>query len=147
MRFLKNEAETIAFGAELGAQLKAGDVVYLLGDLGAGKSTLARGLIRSLTTPDQDVPSPTFTLVQTYEGRDFDIAHFDLYRLEDPEDIYETGLFEMAQDHLCLIEWPQRLGHLGFDAPWVVRLKNHTNDEGVAGRLADLMSPQDTPLT
>ncbi|MFT4090306.1 MAG: tRNA (adenosine(37)-N6)-threonylcarbamoyltransferase complex ATPase subunit type 1 TsaE [Asticcacaulis sp.] len=145
MKFLKDEADTVQFGAELGARLKAGDVVYLLGDLGAGKSTMARGLIRGLTSPDQEVPSPTFTLVQTYEGQDFDIAHFDLYRLEDPEDIYETGLFEMAEDHLCLIEWPQRLGHLGFDAPWVIRLKPHTNDEGVAGRLVELIAPQDKP--
>lgn len=142
MKFLRTEADTLRFGAELGAQLKAGDVVYLAGDLGAGKSTLARGLIRSLTSPDQEVPSPTFTLVQTYEGRDFDIAHFDLYRLETPEDIYETGLFDMTEDHLCLIEWPERLGHLGFDTPRIVRLTPYTQD-GVTGRLAELIYPQD----
>ncbi|MFT3996815.1 MAG: tRNA (adenosine(37)-N6)-threonylcarbamoyltransferase complex ATPase subunit type 1 TsaE [Asticcacaulis sp.] len=126
--FLKDEAETAAYGVWLAAQLGPGEVVYLLGDLGAGKSTLARGLIRALTTPEEDVPSPTFTIVQTYEGRDFDIAHFDLYRLTDPDEIHEIGLFEMADSHLCLIEWPQRLeglrrGHPAFDAPWIVTLR------------------------
>ncbi|ESQ80841.1 tRNA (adenosine(37)-N6)-threonylcarbamoyltransferase complex ATPase subunit type 1 TsaE [Asticcacaulis sp. YBE204] len=141
--FLKDEAETIAYGAWLADQLNAGDVVYLLGDLGAGKSTLARGLIRALTSPDEDVPSPTFTLVQTYEGRDVDIAHFDLYRLTDPEEVHEVGLFELADSHICLIEWPQRLAHLGFDAPWVVRLKQQTNDQGETGRVVNLTRPED----
>ncbi|MDC7682961.1 tRNA (adenosine(37)-N6)-threonylcarbamoyltransferase complex ATPase subunit type 1 TsaE [Asticcacaulis sp. BYS171W] len=140
--FLKDEAETIAYGAWLAGELKAGDVVYLLGDLGAGKSTLARGLIRALTSPDEDVPSPTFTLVQTYEGQSVDIAHFDLYRLTDPEEIYEVGLFELAETHICLIEWPQRLGHLGFDAPWVVRLKQQVNEAGDAGRSVSLTRPE-----
>ncbi|UDF03529.1 tRNA (adenosine(37)-N6)-threonylcarbamoyltransferase complex ATPase subunit type 1 TsaE [Asticcacaulis sp. AND118] len=134
--FLKDDGDTAAYGAWLAEQLSPGDVVYLLGELGAGKSTLARGLIRALTTPDEDVPSPTFTLVQTYEGRDFDIAHFDLYRLTDPEEVHEIGLFELADTHLCLIEWPQRLeglrlGHFAFDAPWIVRLKEEDSGRRV----------------
>ncbi|WP_298325966.1 tRNA (adenosine(37)-N6)-threonylcarbamoyltransferase complex ATPase subunit type 1 TsaE [Asticcacaulis sp.] len=134
--FLADDSATADWGAWLATQLKVGDVVYLLGELGAGKSTLARGLIRGLTTPDEDVPSPTFTIVQTYEGRDFNIAHFDLYRLTDPEEVHEIGLFELADTHLCLIEWPQRLGHFGFDAPWIVRLK-----EEAAGRRVTLERP------
>lgn len=139
--FLEGEADTVRLGAWLGTQLTAGDVVYLLGDLGAGKSTLARALIRALTRPDEDVPSPTFTLVQTYTGPYIDIAHFDLYRLTDPEEVYEIGLFEMAETHLCLIEWPERLGHLGFDAPWRIGLKETTNAKGVAGRSVRIKSP------
>src|SRR5579875_3869850 len=71
-----------AFGAGLAALIRPGEAVCLFGPLGAGKSTVARGLIRALTDPAEEVPSPTFTLVQTYEGRRFPIAHFDLYRLK-----------------------------------------------------------------
>jgi len=141
-QYLEDEGETAAYGGWLSAQLGPGDVVFLLGDLGAGKSTLARALIRALTTPDEDVPSPTFTLVQTYEGRDIDIAHFDLYRLTDPEEVYEIGLFELADTHLCLIEWPQRLeglrtAHPGLVHPWIVRLAEQGN-----GRRVTLQRPE-----
>src|SRR4051812_46825624 len=70
-------------GAAIGAGLQAGEAVCLWGPLGAGKSTLARGLIRALTTPDEEVPSPTFTLVQAYQGPRLALAHFDLYRLKE----------------------------------------------------------------
>jgi tRNA threonylcarbamoyladenosine biosynthesis protein TsaE len=128
---LKDEAATLKLGGWLANHLN------LLGDLGAGKSTLARSVIRSLTRPDEEVPSPTFTLVQTYVGADFEIAHLDLYRLSTPEEVYEIGLFELARTHLCLIEWPERLGHLGFDAPWIISLQ-HTKDEG---RTATIVPP------
>ncbi len=74
-----------------------------------GKSTLARGLIRALTSPDEDVPSPTFTLVQFYES-DPPVAHFDLYRLTRPEEAFEIGLDEALDEGVALIEWPERLG-------------------------------------
>jgi len=74
-----------------------------------GKSTLARGLIRALTTPDEDVPSPTFTLVQFYESEP-PVAHFDLYRLTRPEEAFEIGLDEALDDGCVVIEWPERLG-------------------------------------
>jgi tRNA threonylcarbamoyladenosine biosynthesis protein TsaE len=99
-----------ALGAAIGAKLRPGDAVCLYGPLGAGKSTLARGLIRSLTTPNEDVPSPTFTLVQLYAGADFPVAHFDLYRLKSAEEAYELGLDNALDDGAALIEWPQRLG-------------------------------------
>jgi tRNA threonylcarbamoyladenosine biosynthesis protein TsaE len=96
-------------GAALALALRPGDLVCLWGPLGAGKSTLARGLIRALTRPDEEVPSPTFTLVQLYDGRDFGIAHFDLYRLEDAAEADELGLGEALEDGAAVVEWPERL--------------------------------------
>ena len=106
---LADEPATAALGARLGAAARSGDVIALVGDLGAGKTTLARGLIRHLTGPETEAPSPTFTLVQTYQGPAFPIWHFDLYRLENPGEARELGM-EEAVDGLALIEWPERLG-------------------------------------
>ncbi|MFN7112342.1 MAG: tRNA (adenosine(37)-N6)-threonylcarbamoyltransferase complex ATPase subunit type 1 TsaE [Brevundimonas sp.] len=100
---------TTALGQTLAPLLEAGEAVLLYGPLGMGKSTLARGLIRALTTPDEDVPSPTFTLVQFYES-DPPVAHFDLYRLTRPEEAFEIGLDEALDDGFAVIEWPERLG-------------------------------------
>ncbi|MDZ4374607.1 MAG: tRNA (adenosine(37)-N6)-threonylcarbamoyltransferase complex ATPase subunit type 1 TsaE, partial [Phenylobacterium sp.] len=91
---LPDEPATARLGAAVAARLGAGEAVCLTGPLGAGKSTLARALIRALTTPDEEVPSPTFTLVQFYEGPGLTVAHFDLYRLSDPDEAYEIGLDE-----------------------------------------------------
>jgi tRNA threonylcarbamoyladenosine biosynthesis protein TsaE len=107
--FLADEAATQGLGRALAAALRPGDAVCLTGPLGAGKSTLARALIRALTSPDEEVPSPTFTLVQFYETAAFPLAHFDLYRLSDPDEAYEIGLDEALDDGVALIEWPQRL--------------------------------------
>lgn len=106
---LADEAATKDLGRALAASLRPGDALCLTGPLGAGKSTLARALIRALTTPDEEVPSPTFTLVQFYETPDFALAHFDLYRLCDPDEVYEIGLDEALDGGVALIEWPQRL--------------------------------------
>ena len=100
---------TTRLGAALAPLLAPGDAVLLKGPLGMGKSTLARGLIRALTRPDEDVPSPTFTLVQFYES-DPPIAHFDLYRLTRPEEAVEIGLDDALDRGAVLIEWPERLG-------------------------------------
>ena len=106
---LDDEAATSALGAALAGALRAGEAICLTGPLGAGKSTLARALIRALTTPAEDVPSPTFTLVQFYEGARLSVAHFDLYRLTSPDEAHEIGLDEALEDGAALIEWPERL--------------------------------------
>ncbi|MBU4237801.1 MAG: tRNA (adenosine(37)-N6)-threonylcarbamoyltransferase complex ATPase subunit type 1 TsaE, partial [Alphaproteobacteria bacterium] len=100
---------TTRLGAAIAPLLAPGETVLLYGPLGMGKSTLARGLIRALTTPDEDVPSPTFTLVQFYES-DPPVAHFDLYRLTRPEEAFEIGLDEALDEGCAVIEWPERLG-------------------------------------
>ena len=100
---------TTALGRAVAPRLDPGEAVLLYGPLGMGKSTLARGLIRALAGEDEDVPSPTFTLVQFYET-DPPIAHFDLYRLSRPEEAFEIGLDEALDVGAALIEWPERLG-------------------------------------
>lgn len=88
--------------------------MLLSGPIGAGKSHLARSIIHTLLGAEVEVPSPTFTLVQTYDGPGFEIWHADLYRLSLPEEADELGLFDAFETALCLVEWPDRLGG---DAP------------------------------
>lgn len=106
---LPGETDTMRLGAQLAQICRAGDVVALWGDLGAGKSTLARALIQKLVGDDTEAPSPTFTLVLTYEATEFTIWHFDLYRLEDCGELHELG-FDESADGLAIVEWPQRMG-------------------------------------
>jgi len=101
----------VALAASLAPYLGKGDVVALNGELGTGKTTFARGLINALAGPDE-VPSPTFTLVQVYEAPQAPLWHFDLYRISAPEDAYELGIEEALAEGICLIEWPDRLGKL-----------------------------------
>ncbi len=111
MRFDLPDAEATArLGAAVARALQPGEAVCLSGALGAGKSTLARALVRALTTPHEDVPSPTFTLVQFYDGLEFPLAHFDLWRLERADEAFEIGLDEALDDGAAVIEWPERLG-------------------------------------
>ncbi len=131
---LPDEAATTQLGALIAPHLKPGDVVYLRGDLGMGKSALARGLIRALTTSDQDVPSPTFTLIQSYAAPAFELLHLDLYRLKAPEEVHELGLDEALPHAVLVIEWPDRLAHLGFDDRLDIRLER----TDTTGRLATL---------
>ncbi|MFN3838551.1 MAG: tRNA (adenosine(37)-N6)-threonylcarbamoyltransferase complex ATPase subunit type 1 TsaE [Brevundimonas sp.] len=106
---LPDAEATTRLGQAIAPLLAPGDSLLLYGPLGMGKSTLARGLIRALTTPDEDVPSPTFTLVQFYDSHP-PVAHFDLYRLTRPEEAFEIGLDEALDDGCAVIEWPERLG-------------------------------------
>ena len=108
-RVLDDPTAMQRLGAAIAAALRAGEAVCLWGPLGAGKTTLARGLVRGLTTADEEVPSPTFTLVQTYDGAAFRLAHFDLYRLVSASEAYELGLDEALEDGAAVIEWPERL--------------------------------------
>ena len=103
---------TAALATLMAKSLGAGDILLLAGDIGAGKTHFARALIQSLLEEPEDVPSPTFTLVQTYETSTFDIWHADLYRLSEPDEIVELGLLDAFEDALCLIEWPDRLAEL-----------------------------------
>lgn len=89
--------------------LKVGDVIALTGALGAGKTTVSRGLIQAISG-DIEVPSPTYTLLQTYPADGFDVYHFDFYRLEKPEDSLELGLDDALDYGASLMEWPERLG-------------------------------------
>ncbi len=107
---LTDAGATARLGAAIAPRLAPGETVLLYGPLGMGKSTLARGLIRAMTGPDEDVPSPTFTLVQFYESAP-PVAHFDLYRLTRPEEASEIGLDEALDEGCAVIEWPERLGH------------------------------------
>ncbi len=94
----------------LGDVLQPGMSVLLSGPVGAGKSHLARSLIRSILSEPEDIPSPTFTIVQTYETRKGDLWHVDLYRLSSLSEIEELGLTEALDNDICIIEWPDRLG-------------------------------------
>ncbi len=110
---LPGPAATEALGRALAAHVRARDVIALWGDLGAGKTSLARALIQALLAADgrlEDVPSPTFTLVQTYETENLTVWHTDLYRLSDPDELIELGLEEALESGLLLIEWPDRMG-------------------------------------
>ena len=110
LRFeLPDLTATADLAQKLAPMLKAGDVIALPGGLGAGKPPFSRALISALLSQDTDVPSPTYTLVQTYDGPDFPVFHFDLYRLEDPSEVFELG-WDETQDGLALVEWPNRAG-------------------------------------
>jgi tRNA threonylcarbamoyl adenosine modification protein YjeE len=106
---LASLAETAALGARIAAHLRKGDAVALGGDLGAGKTTLARAILRALAV-QESIPSPTFTLVQSYQTPGLPVHHYDLYRIEDELEIDELGLFEALEDGAALIEWPERAG-------------------------------------
>ena len=104
-----SEAETAAVGRELAATLVAGSVVLLFGDLGAGKTALVRGLAEGLGASPDDVSSPTFTLMQEYRGGRVPLLHVDLYRLENPREIEDLGLDELAEHAVLAIEWAEKL--------------------------------------
>ena len=131
---LADATATARLGARIAGLLAPGEAVLLYGALGMGKSTLARGLVRALTRPDEDVPSPTFTLVQFYDS-DPPLAHFDLYRLTRAAEAAEIGLDEALDEGCVVIEWPERLGE--DPAAWLGSDRlSITLEETGAGRTA-----------
>jgi len=109
---LATPAQTDALAAAVAVQLRAGDAVLLSGVMGAGKSSFARAALRALSrNPALEVPSPTFTLVQTYETSAGPVAHFDLWRMGDPSELEELGWDEACQG-IVLVEWAEHLGDL-----------------------------------
>jgi tRNA threonylcarbamoyladenosine biosynthesis protein TsaE len=110
---LPDEAATVRLGAALAGRLRPRDVVALEGSLGAGKTTLARAILRAASgDPTLVVPSPTFTLVEVYDTPKGAFWHFDLYRLEDSEQVFELGWEEACADGIVLVEWAERLDTL-----------------------------------
>lgn len=130
---LPDEAATLAFGARLAAVLRPGMAVWLIGDLGAGKTTLTRGLVRALGYEGR-VKSPTYTLVEIYPFSSFNLYHFDLYRFEDPEEWEEAGFRDsFNSESICLVEWPEKGGTLLSRPDLEIRLEIDGD-----GRLAKL---------
>ena len=123
------DADAMArFAQRLAPHLGPGDVLLLEGPIGAGKTHFARALIQSLLAAPEDVPSPTFTLVQVYDGPGFEIWHSDLYRLSHPDDALELGLMAAFQTALCLVEWPERLGGDRPDSALTLRFSVLSDD-------------------
>jgi tRNA threonylcarbamoyladenosine biosynthesis protein TsaE len=104
-----SEDETASIGRELGASVDRGAVILLIGDLGAGKTAFTRGLAEGLGIAPEDVSSPTFTIIQEYRGGRLPLFHVDLYRLNDPREIDDLGLDEIAQAGVLVIEWAEKL--------------------------------------
>jgi tRNA threonylcarbamoyl adenosine modification protein YjeE len=133
---LPDMAATQALGARIAAALETGDAVALQGDLGAGKTTLARAILRAVGVTE-DVPSPTFTLVQLYETPVLTVRHYDLYRIDSPGEIDELGLDDALAEGAALIEWPERgTGRLPPDMLHVA-----LSTTGPASRMAMLSGP------
>jgi tRNA threonylcarbamoyladenosine biosynthesis protein TsaE len=124
---LADEAATAQLAARLAPILQPGDVVALQGDLGAGKTAFARALIRALAGAEVEVPSPTFTLVQTYDTEAGTIWHFDLYRLQGPDEVVELGWDEATQG-IVLVEWPERLGTMAPAGRLQITIGNGSNE-------------------
>ncbi|MBY4893979.1 tRNA (adenosine(37)-N6)-threonylcarbamoyltransferase complex ATPase subunit type 1 TsaE [Rhodobacteraceae bacterium N5(2021)] len=144
---LPSPEATDALAARIARVVEAGDTLLLSGALGAGKTHLARALIRAcLGNPNEPVPSPTFTLVQTYEGNAGTLWHADLYRLGAPEDVFELGLDDAMNgaldDAICLIEWPDRLAPDWPEGAALLHLSRQSDDT----RGVTLHAAPDTPL-
>lgn len=107
---LRSPEDTQDLAERFAPQLRAGDIILLEGPIGAGKTHFARSLIQALLPEPEDIPSPTFTIVQVYDGPDCEIWHSDLYRLSHPDEAIELGLEEAFETAICLIEWPDRMG-------------------------------------
>lgn len=142
VRELPDIAATEALAAEIAPMLRSGDVIALTGDLGVGKTVFARALIRALGRADgreiDEVPSPTFTLVQLYDLPRFTVYHFDLYRLESPDEAWEIGIEEAFAEGVSLIEWAERIENLLPSDPIRIRLEFADGGTARIARIAGL---------
>jgi tRNA threonylcarbamoyladenosine biosynthesis protein TsaE len=109
---LKNEEESSSLAVEIAKSLKPENVLTFAGNLGSGKTFFSRQIIKTLCGNNTTVISPTFNLLQIYSAKQFDIYHFDLYRLKYAEEVFELGIEEAFSNNLCLIEWPEIISHL-----------------------------------
>ncbi len=128
---LNSPEDTAVFAARVGATLVPGDILLLEGEIGSGKTHFARSLIQSLMAEPEDVPSPTFTLVQAYDTPQAEIWHCDLYRLSAVEEVEELGLTEAFDTAICLIEWPGKLGPLTPETAATLTFKTDPNTTGI----------------
>ena len=135
-----SELETAAVGRELASTLSAGDVVLLYGDLGAGKTAFVKGLAEGLGVAREEVSSPTFTLVQEYRGGRLTLFHVDLYRLDDPREIFDLGLDEIAADGVLAIEWADKLNSVR-EAPGGRRIAVRITHGAGDARMIDVEEP------
>lgn len=146
--FLDRPEATERLGRALSAVLAPGDTLLLSGPIGAGKTLLARAFIQSALQaagrPVEDVPSPTYTLVQSYDLGDVEILHSDLYRLSDPTEVEELGLSDFMGHAICLIEWPDRLGEL--EPKNALHLDLSVRGGESAGRYARVWTASESPL-
>ncbi|MCA1336030.1 tRNA (adenosine(37)-N6)-threonylcarbamoyltransferase complex ATPase subunit type 1 TsaE [Pseudooceanicola marinus] len=133
--FLPAPEATAGLARRLGARLAPGDVILLSGGIGAGKTHFARALIQSLLAEPEDVPSPTFTLVQEYDTTRGPLWHADLYRLSDPMEVVELGLEEAFETAICLVEWPDRLADLTPADALSLEMTALPDNDGEARRL------------
>lgn len=129
--------KTTLLAARFSTVLKAGDCLLIEGDIGSGKTAFCRALIQARLGFQEDVPSPTFTLVQTYDANDVTIWHCDLYRLTDPDEALELGLDEAFESAICLIEWPDRLGDLAPKSASHLTFSAHDEAHSVTFLLSD----------
>ncbi|MDT9597590.1 tRNA (adenosine(37)-N6)-threonylcarbamoyltransferase complex ATPase subunit type 1 TsaE [Sphingosinicella rhizophila] len=133
---LEDEQATERLGRMIANRLRQGDVVALYGDLGAGKTTLARGILRGLGL-NGDAPSPTFAIVQPYDDLQVPVWHIDLYRIEDPSELAQLGLEEAKAEAALLIEWPEQLGR----DLWPDALRLTLGRDGKGGRFLTARVP------
>jgi tRNA threonylcarbamoyladenosine biosynthesis protein TsaE len=141
------DSATSTLAERMASRTSAGDTILLQGDLGTGKTHFARAFIRARLAPEdrgEDIPSPSFTLVQTYEGETVEIWHADLYRLTDPQEVLELGLDAAMETAICLIEWPDRWTDPWPDATVCVWLS--VPDDAPEARLVELFAAPDSAL-
>lgn len=128
---LDSPDQTARLAARIGAQLRAGDCLLLDGPVGAGKTHFSRHLIWSLMQVPEDVPSPTFTLIQSYDTLAGELWHADLYRLTSLTEIEELGLMDAFDHAICLVEWPELLGPLTLDSALTLKFRPDPDNESI----------------